>query len=81
MRFVYIVINDFESKEHDPMIPSYLVNDFESKPVVLIDFPFCNENEKVSKLLLKKLKAFTKEKCDFGILCKTKKVRVFPFEK
>ena len=29
MRFVNSVINDFESKEHDPMISSYLFNDFE----------------------------------------------------
>ena len=31
MRFVNNVINDFESKGHDPMVPSYLFNDFESK--------------------------------------------------
>ena len=37
MRFVNSVINDFESKEHDPMILNYLFNDFESKPIVLID--------------------------------------------
>ena len=30
MRFVNSVINDFKSKDHDPMIPSYLFNDFES---------------------------------------------------
>ena len=54
MRFVNSVINDFESKEHDQMIPSYLFNDF--------DVLFCNENEKVYKQLLKKLKALTKEK-------------------
>ena len=62
MRFVNSVINDFESKEHDQMIPSYLFNDFESKPIVSIDVLFCNENEKVYKQLLKKLKALTKEK-------------------
>ena len=60
MRFVNSVIKDFESKEHDPMIPNYLFNDFESKPIVLVDIPFCKENEKVSKQLLKKLKVFTK---------------------
>ena len=49
MRFVNNVINNFETKEHDPMIPNYLLNDFESKPIVLTDVPFCNENEKVSK--------------------------------
>ena len=52
MRFVNIVINDFESKEHDPMKPNYLFNDFEPKPIVLIDVSFCNENEKISKQLL-----------------------------
>ena len=60
MRFVNSVIKDFESKEHDPMIPNYLFNDFQSKPIVLVDIPFCKENEKVSKQLLKKLKVFTK---------------------
>ena len=60
MRFVNSVINDFERKEHDPMIPNYLFNDSESKPIVLIDIPFYNENEKVSKQLLKKLKVLTK---------------------
>ena len=75
MRFVNSVIDDFGSKEHDPMIPSYLFNDFEPKSIILIDVPFCNENEKVFKQLLKKLKAFTKEKYDFRIVCKTKKFR------
>ena len=37
MRFVNSVINDFENKEHDPMIPNYLFNDFESKPIVSVD--------------------------------------------
>ena len=58
MRFVNSVINDFESKEDDPIISSYLFDYFESKPFVLIGVPFCNENEKVSKQLLKILKAF-----------------------
>ena len=35
MGFLNSVINDFESKEQDPMIPSYLFKDFESKSVVL----------------------------------------------
>ena len=75
MRFLNSVITDFESKEHNPMIPNYSFNGFESKPIVLMDIPFCNENEKVSKQLLKKLKVFTKEKYDFRIVWKTKKVR------
>ena len=75
------MINDFENKEHDPMIPNYFFNDFESKPIVLIDVTFCNKNEKVSKQLLKKLNVFTKEKCDFRIVWKTKKVKqLFPLK-
>ena len=42
MKFVNSVTNDFESKEHDPMITNYLFNNFESKLIVLIDIPFCN---------------------------------------
>ena len=63
------------------MIPTYLFNDFESKPIVLIDVPFCYENEKVSKQLLKKLKVLTKDKYDFRIVWKAKKVRqLFPLK-
>ena len=57
------------------MILNYPFNDFKSIPTVLIDVPFCNENKKVSKQLLKKLKVFTKKKYDFRIVWKTKKVK------
>ena len=60
MRFVNNVKNGFERKEHDPMIPNYLFNDYESNPIALIEVPYCTENEKVSKQLLKKLKVLTK---------------------
>ena len=53
MRFINSVINDFERKEHVPMIPNYLFNNFESKPIALIDIPFCSQNERVSKQLVK----------------------------
>ena len=53
MRLINNVINNSESKKHDPIIPNYLFEDFESKFIVLIDAPFCSENEKVSKKLLK----------------------------
>ena len=71
------MLNNFESKEHYPMIPNYLLNDSESKPIILIDIPFCNENEIVSKLF-KKLKFFSKEKFDFKIVWKTKNQIAFP---
>ena len=47
MRFLNSVIKDFENK------------DFEFKSPFLIDNQFCNESEKVSKQLLKKLNSFT----------------------
>ena len=37
MKFVNSVINDFENKEHDPMIPNYLFDDLESKSIVLVN--------------------------------------------
>ena len=77
IRFVDSVMNDFESKEYDPLILSYLFNDVELKPTVLIEVPFCNENEKVTKQLLKKLNAFNKEKHDFRNVWKVKEVRQF----
>ena len=81
MRYVNSVIHDFESKEHDLTIPSYLFDDFESKPTILISVSSCNENEKLSKQLLKKLKVFTKEKYNFRIVWKTEKVKqLFPLK-
>ena len=55
------------------MIPSYLFNDFELKPIVLIDVPFCDEKEKVSEQLQKTLQAFIEEKYDFRIVWKQRK--------
>ena len=59
------------------MIPNYLLNDFESNPTVLTDVPFCNKNERIFKQLPKKLEVFIKEKYDFRIARKIKKVRQF----
>ena len=51
------------------------------KPIILIDMPFCNQKEKISRWLLKKLKTFTKEKFDFKIVWKTKKSKqLFPLK-
>ena len=57
------------------MMPSNLFDDSELQYIVLIDVPLRNENKKVTKQLSKKLNAFTKHKCDFRIVWKTKKVR------
>ena len=61
MRFINSAINNFESKENEPIIPNFLFNDFGSTFIVLIDVRFCNKSEKISNKLLKTLKVFTKE--------------------
>lgn len=73
VKFVNSVLNDSESEEHDPMLLSYLLKDCISKPIIWIDFLFCNENNKISKQLLKKLNAFTKEKMILEVFGKQKK--------
>ena len=59
MRFVKSVINDPDITGHDSIMPKYLCNDLESKPIILINVPFCNKNGKVSNKLLKTLKVFS----------------------
>ena len=66
MIFVNSMINDFESKEHDPMIPSFSFKDFEWKSVV----PFCNKDVKASQQALKQLKVFTKKTINLELFLK-----------
>ena len=81
LRFVNSVISDFESKDHDPVIRNYLFNNFDSKSIVSIDVPFCNENDKVSKQLLNKFNVFTKEKYYFRTVWKRKRIwELFPLK-
>ena len=59
-RFVDPVIRNFESPkscddEDLPLIPTYFL---EAPPFILIDVPYCPENEKHSKHFIKKLKSF-----------------------
>ena len=79
VRFINNVINDFESKGHESITPSYLLKDFESKPIVLIDVPHCTENEKLCQQILKKLNVFTTEKRDFTIAWKRRMSESFSF--
>ena len=53
--FLNSVINNFESKKHDPMILRYLYKNSEFKPTDLIDVPFFNKNEKSIKKIIKKI--------------------------
>ena len=44
------------------MIPSYSFKYFESKPIVLIEIPLCNENEKSIQTSLKEIECFHQRK-------------------
>ena len=75
VRFVESVIEQFEKKltEDDLIIPEFLFK--EPKKFVLIELPFCEKNEELSKRFLQKLKSFTDDKVEFAIRWGTKKVK------
>ena len=84
-RFIKSVINNYESnqiskaEEDELLIPSDF---FEiKKPFILIEIPYCEKNEKLSKRFMAKLNIFTKNYYDIAIKWITKKVRqLFPLK-
>ena len=49
------------------------------KPLLLLKFPYCEQNEIASKRLINKLHQFTGEKCGITVKSLTKKVKsLFP---
>ena len=72
MRFVNSVIDVFQSEEHDTMIPNYLFNYLESKPIVLKVVLFWNENESI-QTTVKEIEVFHQRK---EIFWKIKKIRL-----
>ena len=74
LRFTESVIKDFETKlSDDRLIPKFLFE--EKKKFVLIELPFCESNESLSKRFIYKLKSFTNNKIDFAVKWSTKKVK------
>ena len=76
-RFVDSVIRTFECPKPDdnedlPLIPSYF---FEAPPFILIDVPYCPENEKHSKHFINKLKSFLSRECTVVIKWTTRKIK------
>ena len=80
IRFINSVVNQFQQKQNDVeieeeefIIPPFLFE--EAKPMIWIEIPFCEENEKVSKRFLNKFHDFTQNR--FKVLIKwiTKKVK------
>ena len=79
IRFTDSVITQFEDKQNDDglIIPEFLFK--EPKKFVLIEIPFCESNESLSKRFLEKLRKYTSDKIEFAIKWSTKKVKqLFP---
>ena len=79
IRFTDSVITQFEDKQNDDglIIPEFLFK--EPKKFVLIEIPFCESNESLSKRFLEKLRNYTSDKIEFAIKWSTKKVKqLFP---
>ena len=75
-RFVESVIEQYEAKlsnVDDLIIPEFLFRD--PKKFILIELPYCEKNEDLSKRFIQKLKSFTNDKIDFAIKWSTKKVK------
>ena len=71
-RFVDSIIRDFEEKQSRPPQES---ENSEEKTFVPIRIPFCEENEKVAKHFLEKLKSFAGNDFKFSIIWQSKKVK------
>ena len=78
-KFVESVIGNFinpkpvEDEEDLPLIPPYF---FDSPPpFILIELPFCPENERLSKHFIRKVKSFIDSDCQLVIKWMTRKVR------
>ena len=78
-RFINSVIRNFTTPNNEqncddvPLIPPYF---FEPPvPFILVDVPYCAENERMSKHFLQKLKSFLSVDCTIVIRWITKKVR------
>ena len=76
-RFVDSVIRNYLNPKQDedddlPLIPSFF---FEKPPFILIELPYCSQNEKLSKYFIRKIKTFLEEECTIVIKWITRKMR------
>ena len=80
--FPYALINDviekFKFSRFDHIIPE---NIFKDKPNFRIRFPFCQRNESLSRLFLKKLYSFIGDSFSISIVWNTREIRsLFPLK-
>ena len=78
LKFVCSVINNFcnpvpDVEEDLPLIPPYFFE--QPAPFILIEVPYCPENERHSKYFLRKLKSFIPIDCTLVIKWITRKIR------
>ena len=75
-RFVSSVIDNFNNppaQDDIPLIPPYFFE--EPAPFILIEVPYCPENERLSKHFIQKFKSFMTIECTIVIKWKTRKIR------
>ena len=78
-KFVKSVITNFvnpkpvEDEEDLPLIPSFFFE--EPSPFILVELPFCPENERLSKHFIRKLKSFIEIDCQVVVKWTTRKIR------
>ena len=81
-RFIWSNINNFTNKsleETEYIIPPWLFKI--PKKFMLIELPYCHQNEKISHHFLTKLKSFTNNQYDFAIKWNTRKIKtLFPLK-
>ena len=77
-RFIESVIRDFitplDKDESFIILPNMFAV---KKPFLLLEIPFCEQNEIASKLFIKKFHQFTGDKYDVAVTWLTKKVKSF----
>ena len=78
IKFVDSVIRNFQKPQQDkdddlPLIPPFF---FENPPFILIELPYCPQNERLSKYFIRKIKSFLlDEECTVVIKWITRKIQ------
>ena len=78
VKFVNSVIRNFQNPQQDkdddlPLIPSFFFE--KPPPFVLIELPYCPQNERLSKYFIRKIKSFLDEECTIVVKWITRKIR------
>ena len=74
-KFLNSVIHQFFTRKNNDsfIIPPDLFE--ESKPFILVEIPYCEENKNASKYFIKKFEAFTNQRYRIAIKWITRKVK------